>query len=61
MNQIKRIELHNTLYHSKANSKKEKQAELLNILVNKFNCLDDSLQIKNITSILGEKVFNRYY
>lgn len=61
MNRIKRSELHNIMYNSKERLRSAKQSELLNFLVQKFNCLNNILQIENIKLTLKLNFFNRYF
>lgn len=58
---MKRSELHNIMQKSKERLRSAKQSEVLNFMVQRFNCLNNILQTENIKLTLKLNFFNRYF
>ena len=58
---ITRLELHKLLIDCNAKLQKNKELNLIKILAQRFNVSNSPIQIKNITKIVREQVFYRYF
>ena len=58
---ITRLELHNLLIDCNTKFKKNKELNLIKILAQRFNVSNSPIEIKNITKIVREQFFNRYF